>query len=279
MRIDLLDLSFEFREPALPLSLVLFGKDISVDVLELLDLLLNLLSLSINGVSITSDSLKIWTKDGIELLSDNASLLEILEDLSHVDRLLEDLLLAGKVPSLDSLLLLNVSLGSIVLLLPLLEDGVTLLDDLDGNLWLLLEDLGDINLGLNLVTDLVGDGLKDVLHLGLVLVDVSGDGPDQLQTGQEGWESLLDSLELTKVDVLELAVKRVQEFHKVLRLSMLLLEGGVSLVVVVQVVAIWFLVVHLHHIDDFLNLRHVQLLVQGVEGCRPLSPVLSLALG
>jgi hypothetical protein len=279
MRIDLLDLSFEFRESALPLSLVLFGKDISVDVLELLDLLLNLLSFSINGVGVTSDSLKIWTKDGIELLCDDASLLEIFEDLSHVDGLLEDFLLAGEVPSLDSLLLLNVSLGSIVLLLPLLEDGVTLLDDLDCNLWLLLEDLGDINLGLNLVTDLVGDGFKDVLHFGLVLVDVSGDGPDQLQTGQEGWECLLDSLELTKMDVLELAVKRVQEFHKVLRLSVLLLEGGVSLVVVVQVVAIWFLVVHLHHVDDFLYLRHVQLLVQGVEGCRPLSPVLSLALG
>jgi len=85
MRIDLLDLSFEFREPTLPLSLVLFGKHISVDVLELLDLLLNLLSLSINRVGITSDSLKIWTKNGIELLSDNASLLKILKNLSHVD--------------------------------------------------------------------------------------------------------------------------------------------------------------------------------------------------
>jgi len=187
--------------------------------------------------------------------------------------------LAGKVPSFDSLLLLNVSLGSIVLLFPLLEDGVTLLDNLDGNLWLLLEDLSDINLGLNLVTYLIGDGLKDVLHFCLILVDVSGDGPDQLQTGQEGWKSLLDSLELTEVNVLELAIKCVQEFHKVLCLSVLLLEGGVSLVVVVQVVAIWFLVVHLHHVDDFLDLRHVQLLIQGVEGCRPLSPVFSLALG
>ena len=123
-----------------------------------------------------------------------------------MDGLLEDLFLAGEIPSLDSLLLLNVSLSSIILLFPLLEDGITLLDNLDGNLWLLLEDLGDINLGLDLVTDLVGNGLKDILHLGLILVDVSGYGPDQLQTGQKGWESFLDSLKLTKVDVLELAV-------------------------------------------------------------------------
>ena len=153
-----------------------------------------------------------------------------------------------------------------------------MLDDLDGFLWLLLEDFGDINLGLHLVADLVGDGFKDVLHLGLVLVDVPRDCPDQLQTSQERWECLLNSLELTQVNVLELAVVRVQELHEVLRLSVLLLEGGVSLVVVVQVVAMLFLSVHLHHVDDLLHLRHIQLLVQSVKGSRPLSPVLSLSL-
>lgn len=68
------------------------------------------------------------------------------------------------------------------------------------------------------------------------------------------------------MDVLELTVECVQEFHKVLRLSVLLLEGGVSLVVVVQVVAVWLLIVHLHDVDDLLDLGHVQLLVEGVEG-------------
>ena len=111
------------------------------------------------------------------------------------------------------------------------------------------------------------------------LVDVSGDSPDQLETSQERWQRLLNGLQLTEVDVLELTVEGVQELDEVLGLSVLLLERGVGLVVVVQVVAIWLLVVHLHHVDDLLHLRHVQLLVQGVERSRPLSPVLGFALG
>ena len=90
--------------------------------------------------------------------------------------------MAGKVPSFDSLLLLNVSLGSIVLLFPLLEDGVTLLDNLDGNLWLLLEDLSDINLGLDLLTYLIRNSFEDILHLSIILVDVTRNGQNELQT-------------------------------------------------------------------------------------------------
>lgn len=63
--------------------------------------------------------------------------------------------MSGEVPSLDSLLLLDVSLGGIILLLPFEKDLLPLLDDLDGVIWLLLKDLRDVDLDLHLITDLV----------------------------------------------------------------------------------------------------------------------------
>lgn len=97
----------------------------------------------------------------------------------------EDLLCLAEVPSLDGLLGLNVSLGGIKLILPLFKDGLTLLDDLDGILWLLLEDSRDLNLRFNFVADLVGDGLQDVFKLVFGLIDVSRDGPDELETSKK----------------------------------------------------------------------------------------------
>jgi hypothetical protein len=75
--IDLLDLAQELVEPILPLSFVLLREDISVLVLELLDLLLDFLDLVINLSSITCDSLEIRTENSIELLNDDTSLLEV----------------------------------------------------------------------------------------------------------------------------------------------------------------------------------------------------------
>lgn len=149
---------------------------------------------------------------------DDAGLLDILKDLLHVDRLTEDLLCLAEVPSLDGLLSLNVSLGGIKLILPFFKDGLTLLDDLNGLLWLLLEDAGDLNLGFDFVADLVGDGLQDIFKLVLGLVDVSRNGPDELETSKERWEGLLNDCEFTSVNVLELAVKGAQELYEVLGL-------------------------------------------------------------
>jgi hypothetical protein len=75
--IDLLDLAQELVEPILPLSFVLLREDISVLVLELLDLLLDFLDLVINLSSITCDSLEIRTENSIELLNDDTCLLEV----------------------------------------------------------------------------------------------------------------------------------------------------------------------------------------------------------
>lgn len=149
---------------------------------------------------------------------DDAGLLDVLEDLLHVDWLTEDLLCLTEVPPLDGLLSLDVSLGGIELVLPLLKDGLTLLDDLDGILWLLSEDSLDFNLSFDFVADLVGDGLQDIFKLVLGLIDVSRDGPDELKTSKKRWEGLLNDCELTSVDVLELAIKRAQELHEVLGL-------------------------------------------------------------
>jgi len=118
-------------------------------------------------------------------LVDDAGLLDILKDLLHVDWLTEDLLCFTEVPSLDGLLSLNVSLGRIELILPLLKHGLTLLNDLNGILWLLSEDSLDFNLSFDFVADLIGDGLQDIFKLVLGLIDVSRDGPDELKTGEK----------------------------------------------------------------------------------------------
>jgi hypothetical protein len=72
-----------------------------------------------------------------------------------MDGLLKDFLFSGEIPSLDCLSLLDVSLSSQIIFSPFSEYRVTLLDDLNGIVRLLLEDLSDINLGLYFVTNLI----------------------------------------------------------------------------------------------------------------------------
>jgi len=154
----------------------------------------------------------------------------------------------------------DLSPGRFELFLPFLEDAFALLNDVDSLKWLLLEDLGDIDLGLDLLADLVGDALKDVLHLGLVLVDVSGDGPDQLEAGEKGGKSLLDHSEVTVSDVLELTFQGGEELDEVLGLSVVLLELGVLRVEVLQAVTVCLLLVGCHDLQDSLDWRQIQLL-------------------
>jgi len=99
-----------------------------------------------------------------------------------VDGLFKDFLLSCEVPSLDCLLLLDVSLGSVVFLLPFGEDGVALLDDLDGIIGFLLENLGDVDLSFHFVTNFIRNGFKNVFKLEVILVNVSRDSPDKLKT-------------------------------------------------------------------------------------------------
>lgn len=106
----------------------------------------DLVVLVVDFFDITSDGLEIGTQDSVELLDDGTSLLKILKHKSHVLRSTKDVSDSWEVPPLDSLLGLNLSLGILKLLLPLLEDSLALPDDLDGLVRWLFEDLGNVNL-------------------------------------------------------------------------------------------------------------------------------------
>lgn len=144
-------------EQGLPLQLVLLlvGEDISWECLKLSDLVLDFLVLGVNLFGITGDCFQIWSQDRVKLLNDDAGLLKILEDVPHVAWSTEDLFGLLEVPSLDGLLSLDLPPGRCEFLPPFLKHSLALLDDLNGFVWWLLEDLGDVNLGLDLVTDLI----------------------------------------------------------------------------------------------------------------------------
>ena len=144
-------------EQGLPLQLVLLlvGEDISWECLKLSDLVLDFLVLGVNLFGITGDCFQIWSQDRVKLLNDDAGLLEILKDVPHVTWSTEDLFGLLEVPSLDGLLSLDLPPGQSEFLPPFLKHSLALFDDLNGFMWWLLEDLGDVNLGLDLVTDLI----------------------------------------------------------------------------------------------------------------------------
>ena len=118
----------------------------------------------------------------------------------------EDLLGFGELPALDSALRLDLHLGVVVLLLPLFEHVVALVDDVDGNVGLLPENALDVYLVAHLVADLVRYAVQQVLHLRVCLIDVARDRPYQLETVQEGGEGLLDHGQFPAREVLELTL-------------------------------------------------------------------------
>ena len=71
----------------------------------------------------------------------------------------EDLLCLGEIPALHGGLSLDGHLGIVELLLPLLQDINALVDGVNGNLGLEAEDALDVDLGADLIADLVGNGL------------------------------------------------------------------------------------------------------------------------
>lgn len=98
-------------------------------------------------------------------------------------------------------------LGGKEFLPPLLEHLDGLLDHFESILWSLhLEDLGDVDLGLHFVADFVRDTGKDLFELVLLGVDVSGNGPNQLETSKERRKCLVNQLKVTLLDVAELSV-------------------------------------------------------------------------
>jgi hypothetical protein len=82
--------------------------------------------------------------------------LNLVKDLSHVVRLSKDLIVI-EVPLLGSWCL-HVSLGSLVLVLPLEEKILGLFDESKGLIrWLDLEDFLELDLLTDLVANLIGD--------------------------------------------------------------------------------------------------------------------------
>ena len=137
-------------------------------------------------------------------------------------RLGKDISDSGEVPSGNGWLAFDVHLCLLELVNPLFEALDALVDVLDRFVGFFLEDGADINLVADLLAYFSRNCLKDVLKFLLIMVDVPGNGPDELQTIQQGLHGVNDGFQVSPVDVLELAVKGGQKLHKVLSLGMLL---------------------------------------------------------
>jgi hypothetical protein len=193
MIVNLLDLLVEVIVRRFPLALVFGLENVSGEALQFANLVLDLLSLQVDGVGSACDSFEVGAQDGVELLDDDAGTLKVFKHSHHVNGSGEDVLGRLEVPSSDSELTLDVPSSEVELALPLLEDVLTLADQHDGLLGPFLEDPGDVDLRLDLVTDLMGNGVQDIFHFLLLLVDEPGDGPDELETGQKRGKGFLDN--------------------------------------------------------------------------------------
>jgi len=60
---------------------------------------------------------------------------------------------------------------------------------------------------------------------------------------------------------------------------MIFLEQMILVVIVFEAISIGLVGIRFHHVDDLLDLRHVQLLEQGVKSSASLSPVFGDSLG
>ena len=226
----------------------------------------DLLADTVDGGATARHRGQLVAEDGRELPRDAACLLEVLKDKHHVLGLLEELPRVVKVPSRDGELVLDRLTRAEELGLPALEHldtGPDVSDSVGGPL--LGEDGADVDLVPDLLADLVGDGLKDVLELLDIVVDVARDGPDELQSVKERPHSLGDGLQLTFRDDLELALEGLEELHEVLGLGLSLLELLVGCRVLVKDVVVLVVLVA-QELEDLPHCWHLELLVQSVEG-------------
>jgi len=136
----------------------------------------------------------------------------------------EDFLVFWEVPACNGAFLLDSGFGFVVLVFPTAKQTDTLLDDFQGVMWLLLEDLLDVDLFLDTLADLVGDSFQYILEFLIILVNVARNCPDELQAVEQTCKRVLDSLEVSMCDVLKLAFEGSQELHEVLGFGVLLVE-------------------------------------------------------
>lgn len=126
-----IDLLLEGLESSLPLSEVLRVENIIVEGLKLADLILYAVSDGVNGVTRAGDSLQVVTKNSKEFLEHNTGSVEVSENKEHVFGADKDVFDVGEIPSADGNFCLNIHFGLVELVLPLLKDGDTLLDNSD----------------------------------------------------------------------------------------------------------------------------------------------------
>jgi len=111
---------------------------------------------TINVISRAGDLLKVRSEDLLELLEHLAGVHDVLQDVDHMRGLREDVLRVRELPTVHGVGNLDLLLGLIILLLPVLEHADSLVDLLDrvGD-WLLVEDLLDVDLLADFGADLV----------------------------------------------------------------------------------------------------------------------------
>ena len=231
-----LDGVHEVLEGHVPISLVIWEEDVIEEVGEFHNLLGDLFTDVVNVGSAASDGGQFIAENGIELFSDLARRFQVLEDPNHVCRLLEQLVNVVEIPSRDSQLVLDLLLGSLKLYVPAVEHQDARLDVSNCICWLLLRENGaNVDLVSHFLANFVGNGLQNVLKLLNVVfvVNVAGNGPDELESIKEGPHGLSDRLELALGDDFELSLQGLKEFDEVLGLSLALHEvllGNVILV-------------------------------------------------
>ena len=105
-------------------------------------------------------------------------------------RLGKDVLCVRELPTVHGVGGLDLGLGLVVLLLPAAEDNNRLVDLL-GSAGL-EENLLDIDLVADFLAYFCRNSLKNEFKFIFILVNVSGDGPDELQTVQKRRQGFLD---------------------------------------------------------------------------------------
>jgi hypothetical protein len=276
---NVLDLGIKGRVTRFPLGLVVDAEHVRLDRLQLVNLLVHTLKLFIDILSFARDFLQVLVQDGLEVFDSHAHFTDVLADQDDVLWLGKNLLGLWELPPGDGAFIFDVHPGLVELVVPLLEHSNRLINVFDRLGRKLLEDALNADLVSDLLADLVGDGLNDVLELVSLVVDVSGDGPDELESVQQGWQSVFDGLEVALVDVLELALKCQQELDEILGYSMLLFEVLLLLPKSLNVDEVKVLGTLVQVGNNGFDVLQAQLLVQGIVGSGPLRPKLGLSGG
>jgi hypothetical protein len=148
------DRFIESSEALLPRGLVVLIEDVLVEVNQFLNLIVDLGSLFLDLLGVTCNFHKLWTKNGVELLLDSTSLLEIIKYIYHVNRSCKDFFhLRLELPAVNCLFLDFVT-SAVELNLPVGEHALTLTNELESLMRVHFEeDLVDDYLFLDFCTD------------------------------------------------------------------------------------------------------------------------------